>query len=167
MSRALPLAIAILLLAPFSRADDDAEFMKKAASGGHMEVELGEHAAANAASSDVREFGRRMVQDHGKANGELKALAATKGVSLPSTMSSEHGEAAQELMKMSGADFDKAYMREMVADHEKDVAAFRKQAASGQSDVDKWAEKTLPTLQSHLEEAKRIHGRLEGSGSAP
>jgi putative membrane protein len=164
MYRALTLAIAIAiaLTARVSRADDDAEFMKKAASGGHMEVELGEYAAENASSSDVKEFGRRMVQDHGKANRELKALAARKNVELPETMSGEHGETAQELMKLRGAEFDKAYMREMVSDHEKDVAKFREQAQSGTSELDEWAGKTLATLQSHLEEAKRIHGRLEG-----
>src|SRR5688572_25687737 len=127
MYRALPLAIALSLFASVSRAaDDDAEFMKKAASGGHMEVELGEYAAANAGSSDVREFGRRMVQDHGKSGMELRSLASVKGVELPATMSAEQSETARELMKLGGAEFDRAYMREMVTDHEQDVAEFRK-----------------------------------------
>jgi putative membrane protein len=166
MYRALTVAFAIAAVAGVSRAaTDDTEFMKEAASGGAMEVELGQYAAENAASSDVKEFGRRMVEDHGKANKELKQLATQKGVTLPAAMSEDHGEQAHDLMELKGAEFDKEYMRHMVKDHEKDVSAFREQAEQGKSDVDRWAEKTLPTLTSHLEQAKQIHGRLEGSST--
>jgi putative membrane protein len=167
MYRALILAVTITALAAGSRAraaTDDTEFMQEAASGGSMEVALGEYAAANADSSAVKEFGRRMVQDHGKAGKELKQIATIKGIALPAAMSEDHSEQAHELMQLRGAAFDKAYMRAMVSDHEKDVSEFEAQAKSGRSDVDKWAQKMLPTLQSHLEDAKRIHGRLEDSG---
>jgi putative membrane protein len=165
MYRALILAVAIAALAAGARAaTDDTEFMKEAASGGSMEVALGEYAAANADSSDVKEFGRRMVQDHGKAGKELQQIATIKGIALPAAMSEDHSEQAHELMQLRGAAFDKAYMRAMVSDHEKDVSEFEAQAKSGKSDVDQWARKMLPTLQSHLEDAKRIHGRLEDSG---
>jgi putative membrane protein len=59
------------------------------------------------------------------------------------------------LSKLHGAAFDKAYMRDMVADHKKDIADFQKEANSGQDpDVKNWASTTLPTLQQHLQLAQ-------------
>ncbi|MGI8641011.1 MAG: DUF4142 domain-containing protein [Pyrinomonadaceae bacterium] len=133
----------------------DKEFMTKAAQGGMVEVKLGELAASKGQSVDVKAFGQKMVADHGKANDELKALAAGKGVTLPTDVNSEQKEMYDKLSKLSGAAFDKEYVAEMVKDHEKDVAEFQKQADSGtDSDVKAFATKTLPTLKSHLEMIK-------------
>ncbi len=59
--------------------DEDTEFMNEAASGGMMEVELGQLAANKAVSADVKKFAKMMVDDHTKANNELKSLADSKG----------------------------------------------------------------------------------------
>jgi putative membrane protein len=104
-----------------------------------------------------------MVTDHSKANDELKQLATTKGLTLPATLSAEHQKTADELAKKKGKDFDKAYMNDMVKDHEKDVAEFQKQSTSAQDpDLKAWATKTLPTLQDHLKQAKQVSSSLAG-----
>jgi putative membrane protein len=157
--RFLALLASALLSAP-ALAADDKTFVEKAASGGIMEVKLGEHAAANAAHPDVRAFGKRMAADHGKANQELATVAKAQGIAVPSVMNEEHAKMALDLMAKSGAAFDGPYMEMMVADHEKDVAAFQAQAKDGETDVDRWAAKTVPTLESHLAQARDIEKKL-------
>src|SRR5207248_3160534 len=129
------------------------------------EVKLGEYAMTAASSEAVKKFGKRMVDDHSKANKELKTLAADKGVTLPSTLDKKCQEVYDKLAKIKGAEFDKEYMRHMVEDHEKDVAKFQTAAKSLQDpDLKAWALKTLPTLNEHLRMAKEIHGQVEKKG---
>ena len=140
----------------------DKEFMNKAAQGGMAEVKLGELAASKAQSPEVKAFGQRMVVDHGKANTDLKALAAEKNVSLPADVSGEQKEVYDKLSKLSGAEFDKEYVKEMVEDHEKDVAEFKKESTGAEgSGVKSFASKTLPTLESHLDQIKTISGKMK------
>ena len=152
-----------LLLALPAYAGDDAQFVKKAANGGLMEVELGRYAENHAADPAVKDFGRRMVEDHGKANQELKAIAQKHKLQVPTAMDTEHSQKAHNLMSKTGADFDRAYMDAMVSDHEQDVAEFQDEARDGKSDIDRWAAKTAPTLESHLQMARQVDRKLGGS----
>ena len=133
----------------------DKEFVMKAAMGGMAEVQMGQTAQQKAQSADVKTFGHHMVTDHSKANDELKQLATVKGLALPTETDDEHKKLAQELSSKSGRAFDKAYMDDMVKDHEKDVSEFQKAASTaGDADIKNWAAKTLPTLQEHLRMAR-------------
>jgi len=133
----------------------DKMFITKAAEGGLAEVELGRTATEKASNQKVKDFGQRMVTDHSKANEELKALAQKKGVTLPDSPDAKSKAMATKMSAMSGAAFDRAYMKDMVSDHEKDVAEFQKEANNGADpDVKNWAATTLPTLQEHLKMAK-------------
>ena len=135
----------------------DKAFMMKAAKGGMQEVELGQMVADKAQSDDVKQFAKRMVEDHTKANDELKSLAQQKGVTLPSDMGAEGKDMKAKLEKLSGAQLDKAYMHHMVLDHTKDVHEFETESKMAKdSDVKSFAEKTLPTLQDHLKQAKDV-----------
>jgi putative membrane protein len=135
---------------------DDADFLVKAASGGMMEVQAGQIAKDKAMSSDVKKFGEQMVSDHSKANDELKALAAKKNVTIPATMGNDEQDKINKLNKETGWDFDKKYMSEMVDDHESDVKMFQKEATDGKdADIKAWAAKTVPTLDMHLDMAKK------------
>ena len=128
----------------------DRTFIHKAAKGGMMEVAMGNLAAQNGQSDDVKSFGKRMVTDHSKANEELKSIAAKKGVKLPSKEPSG---------KWSS---DKAYMDMMVKDHEKDLAEFQDEANNGSDpDVKKFAEDTAKVVQEHLDLAKQTQSKLQ------
>lgn len=145
----------------------DSAFLREAAAGGMAEVELGQLAAQNAESSDVKQFGQRMADDHGKANEELKTLASQKKVDLPAAPDAKHKAVHDKLAKLKGVQFDSAYMSAMVSDHQKDVAAFQREAKSGKDpDVKAWAEKTLPTLQEHLKLAQQVHAKVGKPGGA-
>lgn len=145
-------------------AASDQSFLKEAAAGGLAEVELGQLAAEKASNPEVKKFAERMVADHGKANDQLKEIAARKGIDLPTEPSAEHKATKERLSNLSGDEFDKAYMADMLSDHKKDVAAFRKESTEGKDPaVKEFATKTLPTLEDHLKEAESINPKLSAA----
>ena len=168
MNKTLVLTLALALPLAANAAGNagakDSEFRTKAAQGGMAEVALGQMAVNKAADPKVKEFGQKMVDDHGKANEELKSIAQRDGESLPAESSKAQQDAAQKLGQKTGKDFDTAYAQMMVKDHEEDVALFKKEAASGQDpEMKQFASKTLPTLEEHLKMAKELPGAGKGS----
>jgi putative membrane protein len=144
-----------------SMTNEDKEFVSKAGMGGLAEVQMGNLALQKASNADVKAFAQRMVTDHSTANAELAQLATAKGLALPTELGGEHKDAFDHLNSLSGAEFDKAYMKHMVEDHEKDVAEFDKASTSAtDADVKGWAGKTLPTLKEHLEQAKSTASKV-------
>lgn len=143
----------------------DTMFAIAAAQGGVAEVRLGELALSKAGSHLVKAFGQRMVDDHSKANDRLKELAQKQNMTLPATMSSKDQALYEKLQKLSGADFDKLYMKSMVKDHEQDTKEFKKEARNGKDpELKNFAAQTLPVLESHLSDARSTVSQL-GSGS--
>jgi putative membrane protein len=129
----------------------------EAAEGGMAEVELGKLATQNAESAQVKQFGQRMVDDHTKANDELKKVAEQKGVTLPTQLSAKDQASKDKLSKLKGEQFDRAYMHDMVKDHKTDVAEFQKASTTAKdSDVKNFAAQTLPTLEDHLKQAQQV-----------
>jgi len=144
----------------------DKKFVRDAAQGGMAEVEFGKLATEKASSEEVKKFGQRMVDDHSKANDELKQVASSQGINLPDKLSAKDEMTKERLSKLSGPEFDKVYMSDMVKDHTQDVADFKRESNSGKdSAVKNFAATTLPTLESHLREAKKI-APTTGSGNA-
>jgi len=145
----------------------DAKFVKEAASGGMEEVELGKLAASKASDPDVKSFGQKMVDDHSKANDQLKQIASQKGITLPAGLNNMQKHDKAKLEKLSGGAFDRAYISMMVKDHKKDVADFEKESKSGKdADVKSFASSTLPTLQDHLKMAQDASSKLHPTKSA-
>jgi putative membrane protein len=148
-------------------SSDDSNFVKDAAQGGMLEVELGKLAQEKAASEKVKTFGKRMEQDHSKVNDELKKLASDKGVQLSTALDSKHKSKVDKLSKMSGADFDKRYMSDMVSDHKEDVKKFQKEADKGKDpELKQFASQKLPTLKEHLQLAESTDKDVKGSTSS-
>jgi len=144
----------------------DTHFAIKAAQGGMAEVKLGQLAATKASNPDVKAFGQKMVDDHTKANDQLKSIAQDEGMTLPGDVNQKQQATYDKLSKLSGADFDKQYVKSMVTDHEEDVKEFRKEANSGKDEkIKSFASQTLPTLQEHLDMIKSIQSKM-GSGSS-
>jgi putative membrane protein len=143
-------------------SDDDKEFAMKAAQGNMAEVSLGSMAGQKGTSPDVKSFGNRMVNDHGKALDELKQLATTKGITLPTDVSDGQKATADKLSKYSGKQFDKAYADTMADDHEKDAKEFEKASKDAKDpDLKAWAAKTLPVIQDHLKMAKDLKTKVK------
>jgi putative membrane protein len=150
---------------PANAAEDpDTQFAFNAAAGGMSEVKMGMLAAQKGNDPSAKQFGQRMVTDHFKAGDELKSIAIQSKITLPADVSKSDAETYAKVSKLSGAEFDKAYANEMVKDHEKDVAEFQKEAMSGKDPSPKeFAAKTLPTLQSHLQQAREMQRTVQAS----
>ncbi len=140
----------------------DKHFVMEAAQGGMAEVELGQLAQQKASNPEVKQFGERMVNDHTKANDQLKQVASSIRITLPTGLSAKDEALKEKLSNLSGEQFDKTYMEHMVTDHTQDVAAFRHESADGQdAAVKNFASETLPTLESHLKEARKIEPQVK------
>lgn len=145
-----------------SVAGDENKFMMEAATGGLAEVELGKIASTKAANADVERFAEMMVQDHSKANEELKSIAAKKGVKLPAEMDANHKAIQEDLRSKVGAEFDRAYVDAMVADHKKTVALFETESQNGNDpEIKAFAAKTLPVLRKHLEAVTALDAKIK------
>jgi putative membrane protein len=162
---AITVAGLLAVLAPAFAANDttkqDSKFAMEAAQGGMMEVELGTLAAQKASNQAVKDFGQRMVTDHGKANQQLLQIASQKGMSLPKTLPADKQQHSQKLAAASGAEFDRMYMSHMLMAHDKDLKEFEKQAKSGADPaLRSFAEQTLPVLRQHMELAKTVGAQV-------
>jgi len=144
----------------------DKHFVTEAAEGGLAEVELGQLAANKASSQNVKDFGQKMADDHGKANQELKDCAQKLGIGIPDHMSATEMAEKAKLSAYSGSHFDRSYMAHLLADHRQDIAAFKREAADGQNpEIKAFASKTLPTLEEHLRLAEQTERDIRrGSG---
>ncbi len=144
-------------------SENDSKFMVETANGGMMEVESSKVAQQKATNPQVKAFADMMVNDHTKANDELKQLAATKNVTLPATVGEDHQEDLKDLSEKSGKDFDKAYINLMVSDHKKTVGNFEDLAdnTDGDAELKAWVNKMLPALKQHLDQAQKLDDTIK------
>lgn len=159
-------------------SDQDKSFANDAAIAGKAEVDLGKLAQKQGKNRAVKDFGRQMVEDHGKANDQLAALAKKDGISLPQHLDQAHKSVVDGLAKLNGAAFDRAYATQAVDDHQGAVKLFEGESKSGQNaDLKSFADQTLPVLRHHLTmaqamaadlapQAKRQGAPAESSGSS-
>jgi len=135
-------------------SEKDKTFMKNAAKGGMEEVEMGKMAEQQGQTTDVKNFGKRMVTEHTIANNELMQLAIGKKFTLPKEQ--------PKVEKFNTASFDKEYMADMVKDHQKDLAEFQNEAKNGSDpDLKAWASKTSEMVKKHLALAKSVQSKLK------
>ena len=145
-------------------AQEDQAFVRKAAEAGHMEVEASKLAQQRADSQEVKTFADMMVKDHTAANQELGSIAGSKGITPPAGPSAAQQEKLKKLGDMKGAEFDKAYAKEVgVAAHEEAVKLFKDATTSlKDADLKAFAVKTLPKLEKHLGMAKDVEKKVAG-----
>ena len=155
----LALASPVAVWAPLTAmaSSPDASFYKHAAHGGIAEVEAGNLAQQKSTNPKVKDFGAMMVKDHTAANNKLKALADSKGVSLPGNSSVGQMAIKAKLEVLSGETFDKSYVKGQIKAHEATVDLFQKEMASGKdADAKAFAKESLPTIRSHLKAIRAI-----------
>jgi putative membrane protein len=141
---------------------DDAKFATAAANGGLAEVALGKLASQKSTNDQVKNFAEMMVKDHSKANDELMAIAKTKNITLPAAPDADHQKKMDDLSKLSGKDFDKAYVDAMVDGHKKTLSLMQDAAKNCKdADLKAFAAKTAPVVQMHLDAINKIHDSLK------
>ncbi len=146
----------------------DAAFAKAAAQGGMAEVMLGRNAAAHASDPRIKQFGRKMVIDHSRANGDMKRTAKMLHFRLPLTPNAEQIGEEAKLMVMRGHKFDREYVDAMVKDHKEDLEAFKNEAANGTNPALKsFATRYVPMIKMHMVMIEHIQMILDGKGKMP
>jgi len=155
-------AVGLLLAAPSANAATtvspaDKDFILAAAQGGMTEVKLGELAAQNGKRDDVKAFGQMMVKDHSAINGDLKALAAQKGVTLPDSLDAKHQGMVDKMAALTGSEFDDAYITGMIKDHKMDAKEFKAESAGTKdADIKSFLDKSIPVVEAHLQHIKAM-----------
>ena len=156
-----------LWLAPFGMAqgpqlaDTDQVFIKMAASSGQAEIQLGKLAAERADRAEVRDFAKRLEKDHTQANLELLKILDAQRIDVSRDME-PYQVAATELTKLRGAEFDRAFLRYVVKEHEEAIAQYAAEAKGGHNaELKAYAAKLLPTLQEHLQLARDLTAKYQ------
>ena len=139
------------------------DFVQQAAIGNMFEIESSKLALDHAQSGDVKTFAQRMIDDHTKADGDLKAAVQSAGIIVPADLDQAHKDKLDQL-QAANTDFDRQYVDMQVSAHDDAVKLFQGFADSGDNpDVKQFAESTLPTLKDHQ---KMIHEISDNLGSA-
>ena len=161
----LTVIVGALFLTQVAMAADlnrkDTEYLQKSAQGTMSEVKMGEMAQKLAADERVKQFGKRMVDDHGKDLQNIRQLASQKHVTLPDAPNKEQSDEADKLAKLSGAAFDKEYVKYEMKDHKDDVKENAKAMKKAlDSDVKNFATAEYQTVSAHKKEIDDIHAQL-------
>lgn len=144
----------------------DQAFVIEAAQHGAAEVQLGRLAEQKASNPSVRDFGRRMVQQHSQTNQELMQVASRLGMSPPTTMSPAAQAVQNQLQQLSGSSFDRQYLQQQYADHSAQLAMFRFAADSASSpELRAFAQRTAPVVQQHLDMLRSMTPTVMRTGS--
>ena len=162
MKRVLLASVAAILLSSGAAQAADtkasAKFLPTAIEGNYAEVEMGKLAQSNGQSEDVKSFGKMLVTDHSAANDKAIAAAKSMNVTAPTGPNDKQKADHDKMAKMKGADFDKMFAKDMIADHKKDIKEYKSESketdAAGQ-----YAKDSLPTLEKHLQTAKSLGKR--------
>jgi putative membrane protein len=145
----------------------DAKRLRDIANANLAEIEAGKLATTKASNADVKKFAQQMVDDHGKELQELQKLAQAKNVDLPSAPDAKHQRAMKKLQGLSGADFDREYMRMQVKDH-RDAHKLAERTGKRAEDeqLKAAAQKAAPEIQEHLKMAQQIAGQQKGGAAS-
>jgi putative membrane protein len=159
-------AAALLSITSFAHAADQAgsKFIRDAIEGNLSEIQMGQLAQQKGQADEVKSFGQKLVTDHTASNTKANEVAKELGVTAPTSPTTKQKATYDRLSKLSGAGFDRAFARDMVADHKADIAKFQKaEKMSGPAGT--FAKDTLPTLQEHLKIAQGLPTAKSTTGS--
>lgn len=137
--------------------EDDSEFLVDAAEIDLAEIEIGKLAQQKSTNPAVKDFGKMLVDEHTKSSTELKALAASKNFSLPTSLTEDGQDKYNKLNEKTGNDFDKKFAEMMVDAHEDAVDKFKIAAENANdAEIKAWASQKVTTLRTHLDHAKTL-----------
>lgn len=146
-------------------ANADRDFIVDQLEDGTAEIALGKLAAERAAHPQVKEYAQMMVRDHQAAAEALKQAASRANVQVtePADLDNDHKELQEDLMKLSGPDFDKKYIEAMLDEHQEAVNEIERRADADNPDIKAWVTNTLPKVRQHLEQAKQVKEALDAT----
>lgn len=163
---ALMLFITASAFTATAQSAKDKKFVKCAAEDGIMKVKLAQLALNKSSSAEIKRHAQHMIDDHSKANQELKTLVAKKNITLPSSMTEKQQKSYDKFAQVEQAKFDKKYAKQMKCDHKKAVYLFKKQAKKGEdAEITSWASNQVGTLEHHLDMWEAVVKNLKDNDS--
>jgi putative membrane protein len=143
---------------PDARSDEG--FVRTAAEASMSQVDLGKLAEQHSQNEEVRRFAKTMVEDHTRLVEELKQLGNTEHVALPTSVSRRDADEHRRLNSDSGANFDRSYAQQVVSELERQISEFKTASANAtRPNVKEFAQRTIPSLESQLGQAKQLENR--------
>ncbi|QMV17842.1 DUF4142 domain-containing protein [Granulicella sp. 5B5] len=115
----------VCAVAQDNQQEQDKKFVSAASEGGLAEVEFGKLAVEKAKNPNVKAFAEKMVRDHTMLNNKMKPVAEEMGVTPAEHMGVTDDAEYAKLKLLTGDEFDKSYVSEMVKDHHADLQAFQ------------------------------------------
>jgi putative membrane protein len=150
----------------YDGSEADAAFIREVVSDNLLETRLGEVAQNRSQNASVKQFARKMVNDHTDMQNQWTAMASRRGTSVTPDISQDQ-ETIRRLQRMSRGQFDRAYMTLMVQKHRDALDAWRNQGrAAGASDLRELVERGIPALQEHFNLARQIGGQVGADTAA-
>lgn len=138
---------------------NDHEFIAEAVRDGLTEVELGRLGAVQAFDERIRKLARSLMEEHEKANRELVRIAKQKRLAIPTEMDPERRSVIDDLKGLSDEEFQQAYVKALVKDHQRSISIFQQESQTGRDEeVRDFAGRLLPVLTGHFRIAKSIAG---------
>lgn len=146
-----------------TRAENkDAQFLVDVAEINIEEIQLGQLAQSKSTKKEVKDLGKMMEDEHTKALNEIKELATKKGISIPTTATSDVQDAYNKLSDKKETEFNEEYCDMMVKGHKDAIDKVEKAATeSKDEEIKAWAMETLPTLKKHLDHAMTCQGSIK------
>jgi putative membrane protein len=154
-STTLVLLSAFVASTAYATEKPSVAFLKKAIEGNYAEVEMGKLAQQNGQNEDVKKFGQMLNEDHSAANQKAIDAAKSMGITAPDGPSAKQKADYDKMSKMSGAQFDRSFATHMVADHEKEIAGYKKESKRADA-AGEYAKEQIDVLQKHLQTAKSL-----------
>jgi putative membrane protein len=146
--------------------ETDKSFMINAAYANRAEIDAGQLAVSRSSDDSVKKFGQMMIDEHTTALNELENIADDRDVNLPDSVDAEHRQLKQQLMSMSGYEFDSAYIQSQIKDHQKAISLFESENSNGkEQQVKNYASKYLPHIRMHLEKANSITAQIKDNNN--
>jgi len=136
--------------------DEVADFLIKSADARMMDAQVGLLAIEKGSNATIRDFGQRMMNDHSVLLEKIKKLAIQRNITLPDQISSRKVDVHRTLSDENGREFDRTFIKMIIADHERDLKLFKKAAEYKDPDVSAFAKRYLPLIQSDLQKIKKI-----------
>jgi putative membrane protein len=142
--------------------ENDADFVANAVAANYGEIKFAELATQRSNNADVKALAAQLVADHTKVLGELKTLAASKAISVPTEEEDADKRKTERFYDESGKDFNKKWAKELIDRHEKSINKFEKRYEKTEdAELKAFIDKTLPHLRMHLEKLNTLHEKIK------
>lgn len=143
---------------------DDVCFINLAARSGLFEIRSSQLAVKQAKAAGVKSYATMMIKEHTAVGQQLSQLASSLKSPAPTNLVGSLTGVITALQGQKAATFDRSYLQAQVASHQATVKLFQTYLSTkGNAKLRALASQTLPKIEQHLAEARKL-GQQAGQG---